>query len=466
MLNIPCTLPDAQEPAYLVGGSVRDLLLKRTPEDFDIVVPENPGSYAKKLAAMHHVRAIQLGRGDKRIWRVVGGDAVYDISRIKGNSIETDLMQRDFTVNALAYDPGSGIVIDVTNGRHDLAAGQVRMVSSSIFDQDPVRLLRAFRMTAQHGFSIEKQTSALIREKKHLIGLAAGERIREEWFNILKQTVTTATLSEMADTGFLTALFPELEGMRELMQNQYHAFDALTHTLETVGHMEKIFNGLDRHLPRSAEALNRQINSQRRIFLKCAAVLHDMGKPASATMDQKGRRHYYGHEKIGAQMADKIGRRFRFSNLARASVALIVRQHLRPLFLFNQTGEKSPGRKARVRFFMTCGPLAPDVVLHAVADNRAKTAEPGQRHQEFMRFADNLLQEYFTGYQITQKAPRLISGHDLIQKFGLSPSPVFSSVLKQVEEARMAGEIHDRKDALNLAGRILNKDELPISNNK
>lgn len=459
MLNIPCALPDTHEPAYLVGGSVRDLLLKRTPEDFDIVVPENPESYARKLAAIHHVRAIQLGRGDKHIWRVVGRDAVYDISRIKGNSIETDLMQRDFTVNALAYDPGSGIVIDVTNGRDDLSARQVRMVSDSIFDRDPVRLLRAFRMTAQHGFSIEKQTAALIREKKHLIGLAAGERTREEWFNILKQTTTTATLSEMADTGFLTALFPELKGMRELKQNQYHAFDALTHTLKTVGHMERIFDGLDRSFPKSAEALNRQINSQRRLFLKCAAVLHDMGKPAAATMDEKGRRHYYGHEKLGAQMADKIGRRLRFSNLARESVALIVRQHLRPLFLFNQTGEKSPGRKVQVRFFMACGPLAPDVVLHAVADSRAKTAEPDQRHQAFVRFADNLLQEYFTGYQITQKAARLISGHDLIQEFGLSPSPVFSSVLRQVEEARMAGEIHSRKDALNLAGRILNKDK-------
>ena len=456
MLNIPCPLPDTQETAYLVGGAVRDLLLKHTPEDFDIVVPENPESYARKLAAIHHVRAIQLGHGDKHIWRVVDRDAVYDISRIKGNSIETDLMQRDFTVNALGYDPGSGIVIDVTNGRHDLAAGQVRMVSASIFDQDPVRLLRAFRMTAQHGFSLEKQTAARIREKKHLIGLAAGERIREEWFNILKQTATTATLSEMAETGLLTALFPELKGMRELQQNQFHAFDALTHTLKTVRHMEKIFHGLDQYFPQSAEALDLQTNTPRRIFLKCAAVLHDMGKPASATMDSKGRRHYYGHEKIGAQMADKIGRRLRFSNLARESVALIVRQHLRPLFLFNQTGEKSPSQKARVRFFMACGPLAPDVILHAMADSRAKAAKPDQRHQAFARFADNLLQDYFTGYRDAQKAPRLISGHDLIQEFGLSPSPVFSSVLRQVEEARISGEIHSRKDALNLASRILN----------
>ncbi len=466
MLNIPCKLPDAKKPAYLVGGSVRDLLLKRTPEDYDIAVPGNPESYARKLAAIHQARAIKLGRAEKRIFRVVGRDAVYDISRIKGDSIEADLMQRDFTINALAYDTRSGIIIDGANGRRDLAAEQIRMVSSSIFDQDPVRLLRAFRMTAQLGFSIEKRTADMIREKKHLIRLAKGERIRDEWFNILKQTPTKASLTDMADTGLLTALIPELKGLRELEQNQYHTFDALTHTLETVCHLDNLLDHLDRSFPRSAERLYRMLNSRHRIILKCAALLHDMGKPASASMDEKGLRHYFGHENIGAQMAEKIGRRFRFSNQERSSIALIVRQHLRPLFLFNQAGKKMSGKRARVRLFMACGSLTPVVVLHAVADSRGKTIEASQRHRDFVHFADNLLQDYFTDFQVTKKAPRLISGHDLIQVYGLSPSPVFASVLKQVEEARITGEINSRADALNLAGSILKKDENPISNNE
>ena len=121
-------------------------------------------------------------------------------------------------------------------------------------------------------------------------------------------------------------------------------------------------------------------------------------------------------------------------------MALIVRQHLRPLFLFNQKGQTSPTKRSRARFFLASGTLVPDIVLHAVADSCAKSAAPDQRHQAFTRFADSLLQDYFTGFQTKKKAPRLINGHDLIREFGLSPSPRFSIVLNQVEEARI-GEV-------------------------
>ena len=459
MLNIPCKLPGTRESAYLVGGSIRDLLLQRTPEDYDIVVIGNPKPYARKLAAMHHARAIELGKHEKRIFRVKGQDAVYDVSQAKGDSIEADLQQRDFTINALAYDITSGDIIDGAHGRRDLDAGRIRMVSASIFDQDPVRLLRAYRMAAQLGFSIEEHTSRLIQEKKHLIRLAAGERIRDEWFYILQQASTSACLADLNATGLLLTIFPELKGLADLNQNQYHEFDALTHTLKTVEHLETLLNGLDRALPQSAAALKQGLTPQRCTALKCAAVLHDVGKPASVSIDEKGMCHFYGHEKIGARMVKNIGRKLRFSNLERESIALIVRQHLRPLFLFSQGGETMPRKRPIVRFFMACSDLVPDIVLHALADSQAKTAEPGQGHQEFMAFCDSLLQDYFTGFKVKKEAPRLINGHDLIREFGLSPSPVFASVLKQVEEARMAGEINRRGQALELVRRILNEGE-------
>jgi len=456
MLNIPHKLPDARERAFLVGGSIRDMLMERPPVDYDFVVPENPESYARKLAAIHHSRVIELGKAGKRIFRVIVKGIVYDISRIKGASIKEDLAQRDFTVNALAYDPFSGDIIDVTNGRRDLARRQIRMVSPSIFDQDPIRLMRSFRMAAVLGFDIEKPTRDMIQEKRHLIRLAAGERIRDELFGILKQPSTAACLEDMAGAGLLVALFPEMEGLAELKQNQHHAFDALTHTLKTVDHLEAQLDCLDDSFPKSAEELNRILSHKRNITLKCAALLHDIGKPATASTDDQGHRHYYGHEKTGAHMADNISQRFRFSNHERESIVFIVRHHLRPLFLFNQAGGKTVRSKARVRFFLACGPLVPDIVLHAVADSRGKTAEPGQRHLNFVRFADSLLHDYFTGFRVKKEAPQLINGHDLIHVFGLSPSSVFASVLKQVEEARITGEVHNKTDALNLVDCILN----------
>lgn len=456
MLNIPHTLPDIREHAFLVGGSIRDMLMKRSPVDYDIVVPDNPDNYARKLAATHHSRVIKLGKSGKRIFRVIVKGIVYDISRIKGASIKEDLMQRDFTINALAYDTASKDIIDVTNGCRDLARRQIRMVSQSIFDQDPIRLMRSFRMAAVLGFDIEKPTRHLIQKKRHLIRLAAGERIRDELFGILNQPSTAVCLEDMANTGLLLTLFPEMEGLAELKQNQHHAFDALTHTLRTVGHLEDQLDNPEESFPKSVEALNQILNHKRTITLKCAALLHDIGKPATASTDDMGHRHYYGHQKIGAYLADNICRQFRFSNHERESITFIVRHHLRPLFLFNQGDGKTLPSKARTRFFIACHPLVPEIVLHAVADSRGKATEPDQRHLNFLGFADNLLHDYFTEFRVKNEAPRLINGHDLIHGFGLSPSPVFASILKQVDEARIAGEIHSKTDALNFVDRILN----------
>ena len=457
MLNIPCTLPVHRERAYLVGGSVRDLLMERKPEDYDIVVAGDPESYARRLAALHRTRPIPLGKAEKSIFHVQGRDAAYDISRLKGNAIETDLMQRDFTVNALACDIGTGDIIDVTHGRRDLLAGRVRMVSPAIFDQDPVRLLRGFRLAAQLGFSIEEKTAATIRKKKHLIKSAAGERIRHEWLGILNQPSTKASLANMAATGMLTALFPELADLAGLHQNRHHEFDALTHSLKTVEHLETYFDSLEGPFTQTAATLNSVLNQQRRTMLKCAALLHDTGKPAALSTDEKGRRRYYGHEKISARLAERISRRFRLSNRERESIVMIVRQHLRPLFLFNREGQKSTRNRAQARFFLACGGRVPEVVLHAVADSRAKTAGACRRHSTFERFADNLLQDYFAGFQAKKMAPPLVGGRDLIREFGLSPSPVFSVVLKRVEEARLAGDINTRDQALNFAEQVLNR---------
>jgi len=156
-------------------------------------------------------------------------------------------------------------------------------------------------------------------------------------------------------------------------------------------------------------------------------------------------------------MVERIGRNFRFSNQERESIALVVHQHLRPLFLFNQADEAMPKKRLMARFFLACGDLVPDIVLHAAADSRAKKADSDRRHQQFVEFADSLLQEYFNRFNAIKEAPRLINGHDLIQEFGLTPSPVFTSILKQVEEARVAGEINSRDQALELAGQLLDK---------
>ncbi|NJL58903.1 MAG: CCA tRNA nucleotidyltransferase [Desulfobacteraceae bacterium] len=143
--------------AFLVGGSVRDYLLEKTPDDDDIVVMEHPRHAALRLA--RHIRGsfVELGKADMTVFRVVSGTHIFDISPPKGNSLEEDLSRRDFTINAMAIDLSSGSLIDPLNGHDDLKHKIVRMVSEQSFTDDPLRLLRAFRMSAILNFGIEEK---------------------------------------------------------------------------------------------------------------------------------------------------------------------------------------------------------------------------------------------------------------------------------------------------------------------
>jgi tRNA nucleotidyltransferase/poly(A) polymerase len=163
-------LPDTPK-AFLVGGSVRDLLLGLSSSDYDIAVSENPEKYAKQTARNLSGRLVLMGKPGQEIYRVVTQAFTIDISPVKGSSIQTDLMQRDFTVNAIACNLASGKQIDPLGAKSDLDEKKIRMVSEKAFEKDPIRLLRAFRLSASLNFTIEPKTLAAI-------GIADGTQVR------------------------------------------------------------------------------------------------------------------------------------------------------------------------------------------------------------------------------------------------------------------------------------------------
>ncbi|MBW2589648.1 MAG: CCA tRNA nucleotidyltransferase, partial [Deltaproteobacteria bacterium] len=134
--------------AYLVGGSVRDLLLGKSPSDYDIAVIENPKKFAEKIAEKTSGRIVEMGKPGQMIFRVVSKNNIFDISSISGSFIDDDLFDRDFTINALAFDLSSGKIIDCMNSLQDIADRNIRMVSKAVFQKDPIRLIRAYRIGA------------------------------------------------------------------------------------------------------------------------------------------------------------------------------------------------------------------------------------------------------------------------------------------------------------------------------
>lgn len=436
--------------SYIIGGSIRDLLLGRIPTDYDIAVTENPEKYAKKIAANTTGHLVEMGKPGQTIIRVVSGGNIFDITSLNGKSIEDDLKKRDFTINAMAYALSSGEIIDCLGGLRDLADKKIRMVSKNVFRKDPIRLIRAYRIGACLDFEIESQTVSLIRENADLIQNSAGERIRVELFKMLGTSKSYYYLSQMADAGLLMALFPDLGRLIGCLQNRHHHYDVFEHTMKAYYHLETILNDPGKLLPDTSSQIRQCIDEDRTALLKCAILLHDIGKPLVKTLDKRGESHFYGHAQKSADMAQKIGKSLKFANREKRFIDFIIRNHIKPLFLFAAHEKNKLAWKGLTRFFIKCGNNTPLLLLHTLADIKAKQKQLNQRNKTFISFVKELIYDYFYSYKPRSKKPPLITGYDLIHTFGLTPSPEFKTILNLVEEAKLTNKVNSRSEALAL----------------
>jgi len=435
---------------YVIGGSIRDLLLGRTPIDYDIAVTGNPEKFAKKIISKSAGHFVRIGKPGQMIFRVISADTIFDITPLNGISIEDDLKKRDFTVNAIAYDLFSEKIIDCLGGLQDLAGRKIRMISKEIFKKDPVRLIRAYRIAACLNFEIEPQTAGTIKLNVRLLKNIPGERIRAELFTMLDASKSYPYLSQMADSGLLFTIFPDLGRLKGCDQNNYHHFDVFEHTMRAYRHLETMLNDPGKVLPDTSIKIRQYLNKNRKALIKCAILLHDIGKPLVKTLDRNSKYHFYGHARKGADMAEKIGQRLRFSNHEKQFVDHIIRNHMKPLSLFTAYEKKTLTQKGISRFYKKCGDLAPALLLVATADVKAKKDKISQKNMGFISFIQKMIHDYFYIFQPLSQEPPLITGHDLIHMFGLTPSPLFKKILNLVDEAKFADTINNRSEAIKL----------------
>ena len=458
MIQIHKNILPRLKGVYIIGGSVRDLLLGRTPTDYDIAVTGNPEQFAKKLLSKSDGHLVRLGKPGQMIIRVIFGDLIFDITSLNGTSIEDNLNQRDFTINAIAYDLYSEDIIDCLGGLQDLADKKVRMVSREIFKKDPVRLIRAYRIGACLNFEIEAKTADTIKSSTKLLKNIPGERIRVELLTMLETSTSYLYLSQMATGGLLTAIFPDFTRLKGCFQNHYHHFDVFEHTMRAYGHLETILNDPEKFLPDTFTEIHQYVDKNRSSLIKCAVLLHDIGKPLTKTLDSSGKCHFYGHARKSADMAEKITQRLRFSNHEKQFIDGIIRNHMKPLSLFSAYKKKTLTQKGITRFYKKCGGYTPALLLVAIADTKAKQNNINKENKAFTSFLKKMIFEYFYNYQPLNDEPPLINGHDLIQVFGLSPSPLFKKILDRVDDAKLTKTIKNRSEALDLVKDILKND--------
>ncbi|MDP9236456.1 MAG: HD domain-containing protein [Chloroflexota bacterium] len=458
--------------AYVVGGTVRDVLMGREAHDLDLAVEGDAVAWARRLAEQLAGHFVLLDEVQAVARVVLDGGAVrhVDVARLQG-SVEQDMRRRDLTIDALAVPLGNAAVIDVCGGVRDIAARVVRMNGTEVFDEDPLRLLRAARIASELEFEIEAGTAAAIRERAARVNEAAAERRRDELARIFSLDRAYPALRLLDGLGLLDALLPELTAGRGVTQpERFHAYDVFEHNIRAVEAMDTMlapatdagsmwrtlwetFAWCEGEL-RAYLAEEMSEGRGRAGLLKLAALLHDVAKPETRTEDADGRVRFFGHADAGAETARRIMRRLRFSSRESAFVSLLVAEHLRPVQLA-EVGHV-PTRRALYRFYRDLGDAAPEVLLLALADaaaaRGAKMTQDEWSRQ--VRYMNSLLVRSKEEEGIVD-SPRLLTGHDIMSEFGLSQGTAVGKALEALLEAQGAGELHDREGALAFVRRLL-----------
>jgi putative nucleotidyltransferase with HDIG domain len=435
--------------AWLVGGAVRDWLLTgELPLDLDFTLIDCP---AETLAAYlaeslsGHLVPLDLVFG---IHRVVLADGLQlDLADALQNNLEADLARRDLTINAMALNLDTGELLDPFDGQGDLGRGQIRMLSAATLLDDPLRLLRVFRVAASiQAQAIEPDTLAVVRDHAAAIWQAAPERIHYELFRLLNSERCFPYLHSMADCGLLEALIPDLTPMKAIGAGGFHHLGLFDHTLELVRQAERL---LPECPPETQEWLRSPFNGvvSRMGLLKLGCLLHDIGKPATMGTRKDAihgtRLTFYQHEEVGEQMAEPWLRKMKVGNDVREHVKTLIRWHLYPC----QFGPDSP-RRSVLRYYRRLGGATLDTTLLALADRHSSCGEwltpeaLRQSHEAHLWLMATYHQE-----QGTLLAPRLLGGQEIMHLLAIGPGPEIGRYLDALQEAQQLGEIKTPEEA-------------------
>ncbi|HEV2330171.1 MAG TPA: CCA tRNA nucleotidyltransferase [Verrucomicrobiae bacterium] len=428
--RIVARLQKAGFAAFWVGGCVRDFLLGRDPWDIDIATDARPEQIERLFA-----RTVPVG---KKFGVVVVVEKNHDFQvatfrseedyrdgrrpeKVVFGNARADALRRDFTVNALFYDPVSNTTHDWVGGQEDLRAKIIRTIGlpEERFGEDHLRLLRAIRFAAQLNFEIEPGTYAAVKKLAQKIRLISSERVRDELLKLFRPPHAARGLDLLRDSGLMEQVLPDLGPTLTCAQSaQYHP----------EGNVYNHIRLMLEHLPAEAPAP-----------LPWAVILHDIGKPPTASADAAtGMIHFYGHEKVGAEMARQILSRLRFPKKEIDAIVTCVRQHM-------QFKDVKQMRKATLRRMLMRETFPLELQLHQL------DCLGSHRSLEHYSFLVEQVKELKKKSHIR---PPLLTGDDLIA-LGMKPGPNMGTLLHEIRDKQLAEELKTRRSAVAWVKRQL-----------
>ncbi|MCX6842665.1 MAG: HD domain-containing protein [candidate division WOR-3 bacterium] len=459
----------ADRRLFLVGGTIRDILLGREPTDFDFAVSGSGLEFAAAFARKVRSSLVVLSEPDDEA-RVVyrkpnPGDSprsgtvpvTFDFNGFGDRTINTDIMRRDFTANALAMEvlrDGVGELVDIVGGRKDIADRLLRPVSADSLKLDPLRLLRAIRIGLELDFRIDETVFDLARAVTLIE--TAPERIGSELLRIIESPGSYTYIRKLFELGRLSDILPELvplledEDLREHSLRTYFKVEEIVSSESFFSRFEPEWTAYFDQWGATADSPEPEPENPRtpepspspfrRGLLKLAGLLHDLAKPETRFINTEGEVHFYGHDSLGARAASRIGRdRLRLSRAQTAMLSTLVAEHMRLHLL--ATAPDLTDRAVR-RFFRDLGEEAFGIMILCFSDGWATAGRTGHLEDTITRMIDQRRAE-----AAKLKVKRFVTGYDLIA-LGMKPGPAFKVILQELEDLQLEGVITSTEQGL------------------
>ncbi len=429
---------------FLVGGFVRDLLLGLNSKDLDLLYFGDPQVLLEGLSRPWF--ALDPARG---VFRVLWDEYQVDLAVPRAPNLEEDLKERDFTVNAMAFPLSLDFLVDPWGGGEDLKKRRLRVLTPWAFKEDPLRVLRTFRLALQLSFSPTHDTLDLARRWASLLAKVAPERIRSEISLILAHPQSSKAFLSMGSQGILGVLLPEVENGQGILQGKWWGTDLRGHLLASLWALERFLPFLESlFTPYALELrglLREEVEGEvsREKVLKLASLIHDIGKPITMVRREESLT-FWGHDIEGGERAKGIGERLGFGTRASDLLALLVGHHM---WLHLLARQEAITEKAKGRFFRRMGEKGLLVGLLSLADALASSGERGffillPQVREMFSF-------YYKTFLPDTKLQRpLLNGREVMEILELTPGPMVGRALMALLEAQGEEKVNTKEEAI------------------
>lgn len=441
---------------YLVGGTVRDLLMGKESFDRDIIVcGEDARDFALKFQKIFDAAFIPLDEVN-RIYRLVLPDKInyIDITNPIEGSLEKDLMRRDLTINAVAVNIRNGEIIDLCGGVTDIKNHTINLISEHNFEDDPLRLLRAYRFQSVLGFDLTAETIQAVCKFANLIQKPAVERIVHELILLFGGKYADKALLNMDKTWLLEEIFPVVKELKQVPPNSHHHLDLFHHSVETVRQIQIIYENSSDDVKEHLDRIDFG-GASRLAHLKLAGFLHDIGKFSTWTIEEDtGRHRFIKHDDVGAKMSVPLLKKMSFSNKQIEYISSMIKNHIYPSQVMcapEVDFSTSNGEKVMMRYIRKMDENVIDNIILAQADRlSARGVDITDEIVAKNISGLNKLCDFYLKIRDTlEPLPILLNGNDVMQILKIKPSKKLGEIMNALHEVQLSGDVITKEQAVD-----------------